>query len=92
MPSENFRHKILLSENAMMKFFCMNYLELKLTLTKIKQITVHYLLLNIATAFKKDGQARELFTLSSVKKGNGGQLQLCKCMLHNLTAMLVLQY
>ena len=39
MPSENFRHKIFSAENNDQNFHT-NYLELKLTLTKIKQITV----------------------------------------------------
>ena len=39
-PSENFQHKKFLSENIMMKNFHANYLELKLTQTKIEQITV----------------------------------------------------
>ena len=47
MPSENFRHKICLAENNDQNFHT-NYLELKLTLTKIKQITV------IKTSSKSD--------------------------------------
>ena len=37
--SKNFRHEILLLENVLTKIFHTNYLELKLTQTKIKQIT-----------------------------------------------------
>ena len=40
MPSENFCDEIFSSENVMTKIFHTNYLELKLTRTKIKQITV----------------------------------------------------
>ena len=40
MRLENFCYEIFSSENVMTKIYCVNYLELKLTLTKIKQITV----------------------------------------------------
>ena len=41
MPSENFWHEIFLLEGKITKIFRANYLELKLTLTKIKQIMVN---------------------------------------------------
>ena len=40
IPSENFRDEIFSSENVSTKIFHMNYLELKLMRTKIKQIMV----------------------------------------------------
>ena len=40
MPSENFQHEIFSSENITTNVFHTNYLELKLMLTKIKQITI----------------------------------------------------
>ena len=40
MPSEKFWHEIFSSENVATEIFHANYLELKSTQTKIKQITV----------------------------------------------------
>ena len=43
MRSKNFCHKIFLAKNVTEKIFRINYLELELTRTKIKQFTVAYI-------------------------------------------------